>query len=119
MAEDQRKGWLADLKVGDKVFVSVHAFDHTVIRMEVTKITPTGRISCGASEFNPYGNSRGRHGWNNQYLLESTKDTTDKWKREQLISSIKHWTFDMSKVSLETLEMVWHTIKSATPKEIS
>jgi len=118
MAQDQRTGWLADLKIGDKVFVAVHAFDHTIERMEITKITPTGRITCGAWEFNPYGRSMGKHGWNSPFLIEPAKETADKWKHERLVALIGDWArTKMPKEPLEILETVWRAIKAATPKE--
>jgi hypothetical protein len=119
MAEDQRKGWLADLKIGDKVFVAVHGIDHTIERREITKITPIGRIVCGAWEFNPQGRLIGKRGWHNPFLIESTKETADKWRHERLVVLIGDWArTKMPKEPLEILETVWRAIKAATPKEI-
>ena len=46
-SKDQRKGWLRELKVGDKVFVvsSRGALGSVKTLAIVEKITPTGRIN--------------------------------------------------------------------------
>ena len=56
MSKDKREGWLAALKVGDVVVLDQRLNARPV---EVTKITPTGRIKCGAMEFNPKGGRMG------------------------------------------------------------
>ena len=51
--KDKRKGWLRDLKVGDKVFVirSRSVLGSTKTLSIVEKITPTGRINVGGQQF--------------------------------------------------------------------
>jgi len=45
MAEDKREGWLADLKVGEKVGYGYYHFGRTVAGVgTISKITPTGRL---------------------------------------------------------------------------
>ena len=60
MAEtkDQRKGWLRDLKVGDKVFIvsSRGVLGSTKTLAVVEKITPTGRLNVKGQQFPPSGN---------------------------------------------------------------
>lgn len=56
-SKDQRKGWLRDLKVGDKVFVvsskGVLGSEKTLAVVE--KITPTGRLNVEGQQFPPSG----------------------------------------------------------------
>lgn len=56
-SKDQRKGWLRDLKVGDKVFVvSSKGVLGSVKRIAVVeKITPTGRLNVEGQQFPPSG----------------------------------------------------------------
>ena len=55
--KDQRKGWLRDLKVGDKVFfvISKGVLGTKRILTTVEKITPTGRIDVRGTRFPPTG----------------------------------------------------------------
>lgn len=55
--KDQRKGWLRDLKVGDKVFiVSSRGVLGSVRTLAVVeKITPTGRLNVKGQQFPPSG----------------------------------------------------------------
>lgn len=56
-SKDQRKGWLRDLKVGDKVFVvsSKGALGSVKGIAVVEKITPTGRLNVEGQQFPPSG----------------------------------------------------------------
>nr|DAX63591.1 MAG TPA: hypothetical protein [Caudoviricetes sp.] len=55
--KDKRKGWLRDLKVGDKVFiVSSRGVLGSVRTLAVVeKITPTGRLNVKGQQFPPSG----------------------------------------------------------------
>lgn len=55
--KDQRKGWLRDLKVGDKVFVvsSKGVLGSVITLAVVEKITPTGRLNVEGQQFPPSG----------------------------------------------------------------
>lgn len=57
-SKDQRKGWLRDLKVGDKVFIvsSKGVLGSTKTLALVEKITPTGRLNVEGQQFPPSGN---------------------------------------------------------------
>ena len=57
-SKDQRKGWLRDLKVGDKVFIvrSRGVLGSTKTLAVVEKITPTGRLNVKGQQFPPSGN---------------------------------------------------------------
>ena len=56
-SKDQRKGWLKDLKVGDKVFIVVSkgVLGTKRVLTTVEKITPTGRIDARGTRFPPTG----------------------------------------------------------------
>lgn len=55
--KDQRKGWLRDLKVGDKVFIvsSKGVLGSVRTLAVVEKITPTGRLNVEGQQFPPSG----------------------------------------------------------------
>lgn len=55
--KDQRKGWLRDLKVGDKVFIvsSKGVLGSIKTLAVVEKITPTGRLNVNGEQFPPTG----------------------------------------------------------------
>ena len=56
-SKDQRKGWLRDLKVGDKVFIVSSKVVLGSVRTlaVVEKITPTGRLNVEGQQFPPSG----------------------------------------------------------------
>lgn len=56
-SKDKRKGWLRDLKVGDKVFVTTFrgVFSNDKRLAVVDKITPTGRINVAERQFSQAG----------------------------------------------------------------
>ena len=56
-SKDQRKGWLKDLKVGDKVFIvsSKGVLGSVKTFAVVEKITPTGRLNVKGQHFSPTG----------------------------------------------------------------
>lgn len=56
-SKDQRKGWLRDLKVGDKVFIvsSKGVLGSVITLAVVEKITPTGRLNVEGQQFPPSG----------------------------------------------------------------
>lgn len=56
-SKDQRKGWLRDLKVGDKVFIvsSKGVLGSIRTLAVVEKITPTGRLNVKGQQFPPSG----------------------------------------------------------------
>ena len=56
-SKDQRKGWLKDLKAGDKVFIVVAkgVLGTKRVLTTVEKVTPTGRIDARGTRFPPTG----------------------------------------------------------------
>ena len=57
-SKDKRRGWIKDLKVGDKVFVirTRGVLGNTKTLAVVEKITPTGRLNVNGQQFPPSGN---------------------------------------------------------------
>ena len=56
-SKEQRKGWLRDLKVGDKVFIvsSKGVLGSVKTLATVEKITPTGRLNVKGVQYPPSG----------------------------------------------------------------
>lgn len=76
MSKDKRTGWLADLQVGDRVFM----YSRYVTRVsEVEKITPTGRIVVDNITFTHEGRQYSGQGYNTYSLKEFTKEEYDKF----------------------------------------
>ena len=82
--KDKRKGWLRDLKVGDKVFVirSRGVLGSTKTLSIVEKITPVGRINVGGQQFPPTGSFYG------DYHSTKLEQTTEEAIQEH-ISNVK------------------------------
>lgn len=79
--KDQRQGWLADLKVGDKVIVANY---YNELVGEVEKITPSGRITVKRTVYRPdgyeYGDSKNYHPY---YLREATLKAIENIQRKK------------------------------------
>lgn len=67
MSKDKRTGWLAELQVGDKVFVR-GSFGVSLRKVE--KISPTGRLTVGVQVFNASGSLRTSDIYSNTRLEE-------------------------------------------------
>lgn len=87
-SKDQRRGWLKDLKVGDKVFVRSYrgAFGSTKNLAIVDKITPTGRINIGLQQFKPSGELH--LGYNFKRLEQATEENIKKFMLEKQKSAL-------------------------------
>lgn len=77
MSKDQRTGWLAKLKEGDKVIV---AFSDEEVRT-IDKITPTGRINIYPYTFSPMGRGMG-YEWRAPRLYEYTPEEAERLRVE-------------------------------------
>lgn len=67
---------LANVKVGDKLFVKGGHYDKGHI-VAVDRITPTGRVITKSGEFNPDGRKRGERGgmtWSRLRARPATED---------------------------------------------
>lgn len=71
MSKDQRQGWIAELKAGDRVIVANYYNAHV---RTVAKITPTGRISIGATVFRPDGREMGERSYHPYRLEQATPE---------------------------------------------
>lgn len=106
MSKDKRTGWLANLQVGDKVFVVNW---YTKKLGEVTKITPTGRIVLGNIMFTPDGRQYGTGGYGTYNLKECTKKKYEEFMlivhKQRKVDVIVDTTKDtLMKLPLETLK---------------
>jgi hypothetical protein len=82
MAIDKRTGWLAELKVGDKIKVE---HDYIAVRTAIIeKITPTGRIYAGNLKYSHNGFNIPWSDWSNWRITEklSSDDTKSQSKEE-------------------------------------
>ena len=78
MAEDKRQGWLAELKVGDRVGYGRYAYGRELAYIgRILNITPTGRITVGRAVgnasrvFDPMGREMGRGDFSLKPLAEA------------------------------------------------
>jgi len=112
MAKDRREGWLADLRVGDKVCVS-HKTKHDHLCV-VARITPTGRILCNnGMTFNPDGIRKGADLRFASYLSLPTWETHLACRRRELIYHISLWIdTNMYTASVDDLQVVADAIRS-------
>ena len=74
MTKDKRIGWLANLKVGDKVIVR-RKYGTTIDIVQ--EITPDGHIYVWWTKFNPDGHCKVTHDVDYQ-LIEATSENIDK-----------------------------------------
>jgi hypothetical protein len=82
MSKDKRTGWIANLKAGDKVFVS---WNGNLELKTVDRITPTGRIVIKDSAFDDSGNLiTNRDSWNRYWLVEVTEERLEQYNLDQL-----------------------------------
>lgn len=114
MSKDKRTGWLAELQVGDKVFVK-NRYGTRVAKVE--KITPTGRVVADRIVFNPNGTQYGSHGYGSFFLLECTKEKYDEFlvavNKSRIANIIVDTTKDtLMRLPLETLEKFVEEIKN-------
>jgi hypothetical protein len=114
MDKDKRKGWLKQLKVGDKVIVHKYGYVKIDYISVIEKITPTGRITISIPSqitFDPEGREIGKYHSGLWYLMEATQDRLQevraKQKKRTLVwkidEAIKNFCIDGS---LEDLEAV-------------
>ena len=78
MAEDKRQGWLAELKVGDRVGYGRYAYGLELAYIgRILNIAPTGRITVGRAVgnasrvFDPMGREMGRGDFSLKPLAEA------------------------------------------------
>lgn len=114
MSKDQRTGWLAELQVGDKVFVH-GAFGVSLRKVE--KISPTGRLTVGVQLFNPNGWLRTSDIHNRTRLEEYTEERYQKHleriKKLKLVEYIERTQrYVLRDLPLEALEKFVDEIKN-------
>lgn len=84
------KDWIKELKLGDKVIIASGGVYQRSYIATVDKITPSGRIICGDTTFNPDGWERGgRDNWNRKYLREATPEKIQDIGDKEIISQAR------------------------------
>lgn len=101
--KDQRVGWLADLKVGDKVIVN---YSSELVRA-VDRITPTGRIKVCGYTFSPQGIGIG-YDYRAPRLAEYTPEEAERLRLEaqQRHLAIEANNINYFGLSLDKLERI-------------
>lgn len=95
MNKDKRKGWLKELKVGDKVacdFAPTYSRKRDYKILVIDKITPSGRIYAGNYKFNHAGYEIGSKDstWSRTLKLEPVTDEIKNLiEKKQIIEEIK------------------------------
>lgn len=91
-SKDKRTGWLAELKVGDKVFVRSSRIGRDQIA-PIEKITPTGRIVIRSLQFDPItGRAMGQsyyREWLGKVTPEALKEHNDNLRKARLNKEIR------------------------------
>lgn len=113
MSKDRRTGWLAELQVGDKVFIH-SAFGVSLRKVE--KISPTGRLTVGVQVFNASGSLRTSDIYSNTRLEEYTEEKYQKHllriKKLKLVEYIeKTPRYILRDLPVEALEKFVEAIK--------
>ena len=111
-SKDQRKGWLKDLKAGDKVFfvISKGALGTKRILTTVEKITPTGRIDVRGTRFPPTGEIYANYVFTEleQATEQAIQEHVIKIKKQKLIKELTEKVNSgvLNKMTLLELESV-------------
>lgn len=111
-SKDQRKGWLKELKVGDKVFIVISrgVLGNNRILTTIEKITPTGRINAGGKQFPPTGKFYANYIFTEleqateKLILEHINNVKKRKIIEKLNEEIQAGIFD--KMALNDLEVI-------------
>ena len=99
MVTDTRTGWLAKLKVGDRVWTqcpskSLLGASVEIREQQITRITPTGTIIvANGVRYKPTGEAAERS-WC-VHLVEDTPELREELKRLGAIKQIGSWLLDM------------------------
>lgn len=93
--KDKRRGWLRELKAGDKVFISSRY--RSAIKT-IDKITLTGRIAIGNTKYDSTGYEIGGDTWSRESLSEWNQEEED-----DLLQKIK-----FEKMCNKLSDVKWH-----------
>ena len=109
------KEWIKNLKPGDTVIVESK---YRLAIKKVTKVTPTGRIVIGDSQYNPDGYLRGTDMYNREYILEATPEQLEKTQNKitRVQSLNKIGKFDFNKMDNESLLKIIEIIENSISK---
>ena len=111
MSKDKRTGWLADLKVGDKVVVSNHWNRHV---HTVDNITPTGRLTVNRTVFDSGGSTFGKNRGYHPYRLEqATEQVIEEISQEKIVAQAISKMNDCRKVTYEQAVKILEVLEPA------
>lgn len=117
-SKDKRTGWIRDLEVGSRVFISNY---NTMYLREVSGITPTGRMTIGCMKFSEYGKEmNSKHGWS---LVQCTEERLKGYLCQQsirtLLTRICEVVERRNHIEWEEKDLidVWNTLKKYHKKE--
>ncbi|GGA99783.1 hypothetical protein ERX37_07900 [Macrococcus hajekii] len=108
MTQDKRTGWLAELKVGDRVIIHESQYGAITNRIgRIQKITPAGKIDVLNRRFDEEGRQRNGYGyWGGliQYSEEKVAEINAEEKRKKLMRILRD--FDWTTTPLKDLEEI-------------
>ena len=87
MGKDKRRGWLAELTVGDSVIVHRGWMASNVSIKKVEKITPTGQLVVDGDRYGPDGDKHGSDRYSKWWLKEATSEAVAKINQTRLEQS--------------------------------
>jgi hypothetical protein len=103
---DKQTGWLANLKVGDKVIID--GMHRATIHL-VEKVTPIGRIVVDGTQYDDRGTHR-YDTWNYSHLREATPDAVEKVmednQRDKLENNIRNKFHTLIINKLSTVQLI-------------
>jgi hypothetical protein len=93
---------LNGVKAGDSLFIKTGNYDKGRI-VRVDRVTPTGRVIAGGSEFNPNGRKRGSRGWDSTWARLASEDDIAGIYRHGLVRNLEQFR-QWEKMSPEDLK---------------
>lgn len=100
----ENKDWLKNLKQGDSVIVKSR---YRKTLSTIDKITPTGRIKIGTSQYKD-GYLMGGNTWDHEYLIEASEEEIVKLQEEierrNLVNEVRN--INTNKLSLDQLRRI-------------
>lgn len=95
---------LANVKVGDKIFVKSGSYDKGRI-VTIDRITPSGRVITAIGHFNPNGRLRGDNSWISTYARPATEDDVAGIYRYGLVRKMEEFRM-WGRLSADDLKVV-------------
>lgn len=90
--------WIKDLKVGDKVIISIR-FSEQIAKVE--NITPAGNIKANGRIFKPNGIERSGDVWERAYLREATPEKITEITHQNIIAKAMRLMKETKSITVE------------------